>query len=198
VTASGTDYPTTLGGATVSITDSAGVTRAAAIQYVSPEQVNYLVPDGTAPGIASVAIGSASGAAQIDTVGPGLYSLNGTTGVAAATASIYAANGAVTPVTVFQCSPACTSVPMGLGGSGDRLVVTLYGTGFRNVSSAAAASVTIGGAQAQILYIGAQPVDPGLDQLNVVVPPSLAGAGEVPVLLTVDGQTANAVTLNVE
>jgi uncharacterized protein (TIGR03437 family) len=58
--------------------------------------------------------------------------------------------------------------------------------------------MTIGGAPAQILYIGAQPTYPGLDQVNVIVPRSLAGAGEVPVVLTVDGQTANAVTLNVK
>ena len=196
VTASGSSFPTTLGGVTVSITDSSGATKPAAIQYVSPGQVNYLVPDGTAPGIASVTIGTSSGAAQIDTVAPGLYSLNGTTGVAAATAALYAANGTITSVPVFQCTTTCTSVPMSLGGSGDQLVVTLYGTGFRNVTASAPVSLTIGGAQATILYIGAQPTDPGLDQLNVVVPPSLAGAGEVPLVLTVSGQTANAVTLN--
>ena len=198
VTASGATFPTMLGGVTVSVTDSAGVMRPAPIQYVSSGQVNYIVPAGTASGIATVAIGSSSGSAQIDSLGPGLYSLNGTTGVAAATAALYAADGTITAVPVFQCSSVCTSVPMGLGGAGDELVVTLYGTGFRNVSSAAAASITIGGAQAQILYIGAQPTDPGLDQVNVVVPASLAGAGEVPVILTVNGQTANTVTLNVK
>jgi uncharacterized protein (TIGR03437 family) len=58
--------------------------------------------------------------------------------------------------------------------------------------------VAIGGIPAQILYIGAQPTDPGLDQVNVVIPASLAGAGEVLVVLTVSGQTANGVTLNVK
>lgn len=197
-TASGSDFPTTLGGVTVSITDSAGVTRPAPIQYVSPRQVNYLVPAGAAPGIASVTIGAASGAAQIDTVGPGLYSLNGATGVAAANAALYSADGTVAPMPVFQCNPECTSVPMSLGGPGDTLAVTLYGTGFRNVTSPSAASVTIGGTRAQILYIGAQPTYPGLDQLNVAVPLSLAGAGEVAVVLTVNGQTANSVLLNVK
>jgi uncharacterized protein (TIGR03437 family) len=38
---------------------------------------------------------------------------------------------------------------------------------------------------------------PGLDQINLYVPRSLAGAGEVPVVLTVDGVTANVVTVNV-
>src|SRR5262249_18884850 len=108
------------------------------------------------------------------------------------------ANGNVTPVTVFQCSLTCTSVPMSLGSSSDLLVVTLYGTGFRNVTSITTSSVTIGGAQGQILYIGAQPTYAGLDQVNVIVPASLAGAGEVPVVLTVNGQTANTVLLNVK
>jgi uncharacterized protein (TIGR03437 family) len=196
VTAAGA-FPTSLGGVTVTVTDSQGVSRPAPIQYVSTSQVNYLVPDGTAPGIATVTIGSSSGAAQIDAVGPGLYSLSG--GVAAAGAALYAGNGTIAPVAVFQCGNAgCASVPMDTGGPTDSLIVTLYGTGFRNLSSSSAAVVTIGGVAAQILYIGQQPTDPGLDQLNVIVPRSLAGAGEVPVVLTVDGQTSNVVSLNVK
>ena len=88
--------------------------------------------------------------------------------------------------------------PDGLGSAGQSLVVTLYGTGFRNATSTTPSSVTIGGVPAQVLYLGAQPTDPGLDQVNVIVPPSLAGAGEVPVILTVGGQTANTVTLNIK
>ena len=195
-TASSATFPASLGGVTVEVTDNAGATRSAPIQFVSPAQVNYLVPAGTAAGIATVTIGSSSGSAQIDSVGVGLYSENGT--VAAATAALYAADGTVTPVDVFQCNPSCTSVPMSLGTAGDMLVVTLYGTGFRNLASPSAASMTIGAAQAQILYAGAQPTYPGLDQVNVVVPRSLAGAGQVPVLFTVSGQTANTVMLNIQ
>ncbi|HEX4135617.1 MAG TPA: hypothetical protein VHY84_13465 [Bryobacteraceae bacterium] len=198
VTASTADFPPTLGGVRVVITDSAGVTQVAPVQYVSPTQVNFIVPDGTAPGVATVTIGSSSGAAQIDTIGAGLYSANPIDGVAAATAALYSANGTITPVTVFQCNPACVSLPMSLGAATDQLAVTLYGTGFRNLSSSAGAAVTVGGAAAKILYIGAQPTEAGLDQLDIVVPQSLAGAGEVPVVLTVDGQTANSVTLNIQ
>jgi uncharacterized protein (TIGR03437 family) len=192
-------YPTSLGGVTVSITDSLGATQSAPVQFVSQSQVNYIVPTGTAAGIAAVTIGSSSGAAQIDTIGPGLYSMNGSgTGVAAAGAELYSANGTAAPVAVFQCTTSCVSVPMSLGLAGQELVVTFYGTGFRNLTPPAIASVSIGGVAAQILYIGAQPQYPGLDQLNVVVPPSLAGAGEVPVILTAGGQTANVVTINIQ
>jgi uncharacterized protein (TIGR03437 family) len=192
-------YPMSLGGVTVSITDSSGVTQSAPVQFVSQSQVNYIVPTGTASGIATVTIGSSSGSAQIDTIGPGLYSMNGAgTGVAAAGAALYSADGTATPIPVFQCTTSCVSVPMSLGSPGQELVVTFYGTGFRNLNSSALASVSIGGAAAQILYIGAQPQYPGLDQLNVVVPASLAGAGEIPVILTAGGQTANSVTINIQ
>lgn len=194
-------FPVTLAGLSVTVKDNAGVTRSAPIQAVYPNQVNYIVPDGTAPGIATVTIGTSSGAAQIDAIGPGLYSMSGTgQGVAAATAAIYAADGTVTPQNVFQCnsSGSCTSAPMSLGNSGDQLVVTFYGTGLRNNSGLPNSSITIGGARGSLLYVGAQPQYPGLDQVNVVVPTSLAGAGEVPVVLTVDGQTANVVTVNIK
>jgi uncharacterized protein (TIGR03437 family) len=194
-------FPIILGGFSVTVKDSAGVTRSAPIQSVYPNQVNYIVPDGTAPGIATVTIGTSSGAAQVDAIGPGLYSMSGTgQGVAAATAAIYAANGTVTPQNVFQCnsSGSCVSAPMSLGNPGDQLVVTFYGTGLRNNSGLPNSSILIGGARASLLYLGAQPQYPGLDQANVIVPASLAGTGEVPVVLTVDGQTANVVTVNVK
>ena len=192
-------YPASLGGVTVTITDSSGATQSAPVQFVSPGQVNYVVPTGTAPGIATVTIGSSSGAAQIDTIGPGLYSADSSgTGVAAAGAALYAADGTFTVVPVFQCTASCVSVPMSLGSSSQQLIVTLYGTGFRNLSSSDLATVSIGGVAAQILYIGAQPQYPGLDQLNVVVPTSLKGAGEVPVVLTAGGETANVVTINIQ
>ncbi|MEK7407617.1 MAG: hypothetical protein AAB225_21270 [Acidobacteriota bacterium] len=38
---------------------------------------------------------------------------------------------------------------------------------------------------------------PGLDQVNVRIPRALAGKGEVPIALTVDGQKANAVTVSI-
>ena len=48
-----------------------------------------------------------------------------------------------------------------------------------------------------MLYAGEQPSYPGLDQLNLEMPPSLRGSGEVQIVLTVDGQPANPVTVTV-
>jgi uncharacterized protein (TIGR03437 family) len=194
-------FPTSLGGVTVTVRDSAGTSSSAPIQLVSAGQVNYLIPDGTAPGIATVTIGTSSGSAQIDAVGPGLYSMSGDgKGVAAATAALYVADGSIVPQAVFRCAAGspCVSTPMDLGKPGDQLILTLYGTGLRNNSGLANGVAIIGAARASLLYVGAQPQYPGLDQVNLVIPRSLAGAGEVPVVLTVDGQTANAVTVNLK
>jgi uncharacterized protein (TIGR03437 family) len=55
----------------------------------------------------------------------------------------------------------------------------------------------IGGATASVVFAGAQGEFPGLDQVNVQVPESLRGRGEVTLALTIDGQTTNTVTINV-
>ncbi len=194
-------FPSTLGGVAVTLQDSAGMSWSAPIQSVSPNQVNYLIPDGAASGIATVTIGSASGGAQIDSIGPGLYSANGNgAGVASASAALYPAIGSMVPQNVYTCNASglCVSSPLDLGQPGDQLVVSLYGTGIRNNSGLANAFATVGGVRATILYAMEQPQFPGLDQVNLVIPPSLAHAGEVPVVVTLDGQTANTVTVNIQ
>jgi uncharacterized protein (TIGR03437 family) len=76
--------------------------------------------------------------------------------------------------------------------SADRTYLVLYGTGIRNRTSLAGVTCTVGGQAATVLYAGPQPESPGLDQVNVLIPAGLTG--EVTVTLSVDGQTANAVT----
>ncbi len=194
-------YGSNLGStSSVTVTDSRGNTQSTVIDVVTPNQVNFYIPGNAAPGIATVTIGQQSGGVLIDTVAPGLYSADSTgTGVAAAGAAIYSADGSITPQNVSTCSSSgCAPVPLELGGPSDQLVVTLYGTGLRGFSNPANVSVTIGTAIAQLLYIGPQGQYAGLDQINVAVPPSLAGAGLVPIILRVEGQTANVVTISVQ
>jgi uncharacterized protein (TIGR03437 family) len=87
---------------------------------------------------------------------------------------------------------------MDLGASTDILVVEFYGTGIRGRSSLANVVAQIKGVPALVAYAGAQPQFSGLDQVNIYVPRSLAGAGEVPVVLTVEGVTANVVSINIK
>ena len=79
----------------------------------------------------------------------------------------------------------------------DQVYLMLFGTGIKFCSSLAAVSAKIGGVEAQVLYAGAQGGFAGLDQINVRIPPSLVGRGEVDVVLIVDGQISNTVRINI-
>src|SRR4029434_7394020 len=82
--------PVQLAGTTVKVTDSAGVERLAPLLFVSPTQVSYQIPSGTAAGAATVTITSgdgtvSTGVSLIHTVAPSLFTANGDgQGVAAA------------------------------------------------------------------------------------------------------------------
>ena len=61
-----------------------------------------------------------------------------------------------------------------------------------------AAKAKIGGVDADVKFIGAQNDFAGLDQINILVPRSLAGRGEVDLILTVDGVQANVVRISIK
>ncbi len=54
--ASGLPLPTTLAGTMVKVTDSQGVARLSPLFYVSPAQINYLIPTDTALGAATITV----------------------------------------------------------------------------------------------------------------------------------------------
>ena len=196
--------PISLGGVTLAVTDSAGVQRNALLLYVSPSQINFLVPDNIAPGTAIFAVAGGTAAqsftAAVQPVAPTLFSMSGTgSGVAAALAvAVQAGNPQLqSPVPVFQCgNTGCVSVPIALGVD-QPLYVSFYGTGIRNRSSLANVTVTINGVSVPVLYAGPAPNYVGLDQVNVGLLLALRGSGEANVVLTADGQTSNVVTINV-
>ena len=57
--------------------------------------------------------------------------------------------------------------------------------------------VNLGGVSAAPLFAGAQGEFVGLDQINLQIPLSLAGRGEVEVVITVNGRAANTIQLRV-
>jgi uncharacterized protein (TIGR03437 family) len=203
--ASSLPLPAALGGVTLSVTDATGAQFPAALDYVSASQVNFIVPAGPALGDATFVASSGSTAQTattiIQNVAPTLFSMDGTgTGVAAATAVEVptAQPQQQTPVAVFSCAVSgCTAVPIDVGVSGT-IILTLYGTGFRNRSSLANVQVTVNGVSVPVQFAGAQPSFPGLDQANVSLPASLSGAGNANIVLTVDGQVSNTVMVNIQ
>lgn len=194
--------PTTLGGTSVTATDGSGAQFPVPLLYVSPTQINFVVPNGMAAGTATFAINNGSTTqtvtAPIQAVAPTLFtaSQNGT-GVAAANAiTVQASNPKLQNSTpVFQCGGSgCTSVPIQLGVD-TPVYVSFYGTGIRNAGSV---TVTINGVNAPVQFYGPAPGFTGLDQVNVALDLSLRGSGEDNVILTADGQNANTVTINVQ
>jgi len=199
VVATQTPLPTSLGGVRAELIDSTGATHAMPLFFVAPGQLNTLVPDGVSTGAARLRVigpdGQAGEAAiQITAVAPGLFSANATgEGIAAAAAIRIAADGAQTPVPVLTGANPVQGLPLDLGPAGEQMVLLLFGTGFRGLSSSV--EVTIGGVAATVVGVAAQPEFVGLDQLNVIVPRELIGRGEVEVRVTIDGKLANVVTI---
>jgi len=193
--------PTELGGTRVAITDAAGGTHMAQLSYVSPSQVNLVLPASVPVGNARIAVTrsdtvSSNGTTQISDVAPALFSADATgSGVAAAVAVRVSSEGTQTVVPAYSCSvgAGCTAIPMDLGTASDQLYLSLYGSGIRR--RPADVRVTIGGVVAQVAYAGSQPTYPGLDQVNVLVPATLRGRGTVQVVLQQSGAAANIVQI---
>jgi uncharacterized protein (TIGR03437 family) len=199
-TASADGKAHTLAGIQVSVKDSAGVTRTAGLYYAGPSQVRYVMPLDTAPGVATVTVGTEVSGALVSTVAPALFSADGTgTGVALATAQLDTSGGHETPETVYQCTATCIAVPLDLGKPADKLYVSFQGTGIRGRSSLSNVVAQVGGVPAHVEAAAKSPnSDPGMDYVSVIIPHSLKGAGEVPVVVTVDGFTANVVMINIK
>ena len=175
--------PLALAGATATVYDSTHTPRLAPLLYVSPSQINFQVPAGTAPGAATLLLTNSlfPGGARYLTVpvnvagvAPGLFTRPGDfAGVAGRGVN---ADGSVSV-------------------SNQNLVYTvLYGTGIRGGSSVV---VTVGGVAATITYAGPEGTTAGLDFVEIILPPALNERGIVPLKLTVDGVAAKQVYLRV-
>ena len=194
--------PTGFGGTSVTIRDSSGATSVAPLLYVSTTQVNFLVPSSVATGAAQVTITSGDGKeslanAQIARVGPGLFTLN-SAGLAAAYVVLYHANGTQTVeqvYTVSNSSVVATQVSLGL--VTDQAYLSLFGTGFQ-AAGTSGVRVSINGNNIPIQVAGAGGGFAGLDQVNVLLPNSLAGKGKVTIQLTANGAAANPVNLTIQ
>jgi len=89
-------------------------------------------------------------------------------------------------------SGALVPKPVNLSPANSQVYLVLYATGLRGHSSAAnSVTVSAGGTSLQVFYAGAQPQYPGLDQIDVLLPQSLAGKGDIVIQVTVDGIAAN-------
>lgn len=191
----------------VQVRDSTGREANAPMFYSGPGQVNFQLHAGLALGPATVRVLSgsgviANGAVEIVTVAPGVFAANANgRGVAAAAAQRVTPDNTQSYEPVARYDPAQSrfvAVPIDLDSETDQIFLVLFGTGWRYRSAESAVKVTVGGVEVPVTYAGLQPTLAGVDQINARLPRSLRGRGEVDVVVTVDGRTANTVRINIK
>lgn len=189
--------PTSLAGSTVKIN---GI--AAQLFAVTPGQINLLVPPGLPDGPAEITVVTSDG-----------FRSSGTINIASVQPSIFTTNlsGSGAPAAVWTLdglsyftagNPGGTPLPMDAGA-----YLVLACTGLRHAPNtdgnngngmAENVQITIGGVSAPVFYAGSQGAYAGLDQVNVQVPPSLHGSGQVELVMTVSNKVANKVVIAVK
>ncbi len=160
--------------ATTSVTFNGAPAR---LFFTGPSQINALVPAAITPGaMIDVAVASASATfgpiqVQAAAAAPGIFTLAGGQGQAAALNQDGSANSTQKPATPSS-------------------VVTLFATG---QGTGTTVYLTIGGKPAQILYFGPAPGFAGLAQINARIPAGLT-PGPAAILLTINGATSQSGT----
>lgn len=194
--------PTTLAGVSVKVRDRSGAERAAPLFFVSPSQINFLVPSGTQTGNASVAVtGSgeqviSTGTMMVDAVAPGLFSADATgQGLAAGAVLRVKPDGSQNyePIVQRDANGNLAPVPIDLGPEGDQVFLVLFGSGVRGNSGLSSVIALSRGGLLPVVYAGAQGNYVGLDQINLLLPRAFTGRGEQEVMLSVAGKVTNRV-----
>lgn len=196
--------PTTLAGVSVRVRDALGTERLAPMFFAGANQVNYLIPQGSANGAATASVvnGStviATGGAAIASIAPGLFSLTSDgNGFPAATLLRVKAGGAQfsEPIATLDSQSKFVAVPIDFGDPSDQLFLILFGSGVRGRTNLSAVTATISNVNSSVSFAGPQGFLVGLDQINIPLNRSLQGRGEVNLFLTVDGVNSN--TLKVQ
>jgi uncharacterized protein (TIGR03437 family) len=198
----GIQLPTTLAGTTVEVNG-----RPAGLFFVSPNQVNYVIPSQTEDGVVNVVVRSgdgttSTGTVQVARVAPAIFAANANgRGVAAAQVIRFKTDGSQSYESVFEYNQAVQrylTKPIDLGPDGERLFLVLFLSGIRRAddpnsdgSMDESVRVLIGGNEVAPLYAGRQPDFVGLDQINVEIPRSLIGRGVVNLSVSATGFTSS-------
>jgi uncharacterized protein (TIGR03437 family) len=156
--------------------------QAAELLYVSPTQINFVVPPGIAPGLATVSVRNHDGYEARTTVtilsaAPGIFTESGDgRGSAVALEATYNLRPPFDPLDV-QHNPR-------------RLII--FATGVRHASDL---SVSIAGRALAVERVVPSPDLSGLDEIHVALTPALRGAGIVPLTLRAGGRDSNPTTI---
>lgn len=142
-------------------------------------QVNIYVPDAAGAGVGSVVIYVNGNVIAADDVtvsndNPGVFTTS--------------QSGAGESIALLVSAMQYTRSPFNAQTNGQRSVIALFGTGWRN---SLPVTVKIGGQTAQVEYAGVSGGFNGLDQLNVQIPDGVTGTVSV-VITTASGATSRS------
>ncbi len=193
--------PTNLGGTTLEITDSQGVTRQSGIFGIfrNQQQINFFIDPETALGPATLTLRRADGeessaAIDIQLVAPGVFFINNAQAQPVALANFLRFRGAE-----FTVGNTFTSgfdlEPIDLGDDEDQIFLSLFVTGIQFAASVEGMSATIDGEDVPVFsFVGDLDQFVGLGQVNIgPIPRGFIGRGPVLIVLTIDGIAANSV-----
>jgi uncharacterized protein (TIGR03437 family) len=189
--------PTTMGNAQVII---AG--QAVPLLYVSPAQINALVPFGLNTNTPYQLL------IQRDLTLSSPVPIN----IADAQPGLFAGGGNAIVADSRGTAPAFLVTPSAPAQAGDVLVFYVAGLGVTNppvadgvaspssppAQTQAQVTVSIGGQNANVIFAGLTPTLVGLYQVNVTMPAGVTPGNAVPVLLTVAGQTSPAASISTQ
>ena len=203
--AAGADLPEELAGTRVVVRSAAGDEYNAKLFFVSPGQINFLMPS-LPSGVVPVQIFTTTASGQqsiadirITDAALGLFAANGNgQGVANALALRVKADGTSSYEPVFRFDAAqnrFVPLPLDMSAANETLYLVLFGTGIEGRVPLNKVTAFIGEQPAPVLYAGPQGGFAGVDQLNLALPASLAGKGEVEVRVTVNGKAANTLKI---
>jgi uncharacterized protein (TIGR03437 family) len=169
----GGDPPFTVAGTTISVND-----QGARMFYASPTEVIFVVPDDAAVGPAEVVVTNSEGVTSsakvmISVAAPGIFTVNG--------------DG--------QGEAVILNADNLLAGPFDpregSLRLSIFATGVRHAKRV---SVTINGLPATVDIVARSSLI-GLDQIHVLLPAALSGAGSATLIVDADGVRSNPVSV---
>ena len=209
-TVSSTTLPlaTTLGNRRVLVRDGSGTERPAKLIFVSPSQINFILPGGMPNGAVAIRVVDTNNAliraclSEVGRLALGIFAADANGRGVAASQIVRVKPGNIQtyePVAQYDTTARrFVALPIDFGPADNEIFLVLYGTGFRQVAALSDVTVTLGGTAGTVTYAGLQPSLDGLDQINVKLPRTLIGRGDVDVVVKIGDLTSNTVTVRIK
>jgi uncharacterized protein (TIGR03437 family) len=167
-------FPVELAGTTITVNG-----LQAEILYVSPTEVNFVVPGEVSSGLAEIVVTNAEGFQSrtntlISNVAPGIFTTSGDG----------RGQGVILDADKLLAGP--------FDPTSGQLRLSIFATGLRNATTV---SSSIAGQTVTVEAIMSSADVPGLDEIHLLAPANLRGAGEVNLTVVSDGLESNTVTV---